>query len=701
MPSIIEGYNYDIFISYRQKDNKGDRWVSEFVEALKTELESTFKEEISVYFDINPHDGLLETHDVDASLKDKLKCLVFIPIISRTYCDTKSFAWENEFKAFINQTSNDPYGLKINVSGGNVTNRVLPVQIHELNAEDKKLVESELGGHLRGIEFIYKESGVNRPLAPNDDEKKNLNGLKYKNQINKVANAINEIIDGIKNTDRSGKVISDKITEEKPSEKIYHRTKIITGALIILALIVAGYFMVPKLIRPQEQLDKSIAVLPFKLLSDEPDKQYLADGMMDAITLYLSRIKDLRVITRTSVEQYRGSTKAPHVIGKELDVEYLLEGSFQKFGDNVRLIVQLIKANEESHAWANEYNRNWKDIFSVQSEVAQAIAGELHTIITPQEKILIEKIPTSNMEAYDAFLKGYFFYEKLDSVEVENKKATFWFKESIKLDSAFSLPWTYLSMCYWRLASTSLAPEFKEAENAAERALALDPTSGTAIVNMATILDNQYDFEGAEEKTRLAMKIDPDNQYVLRNAGRFYTLLGRKDESITLCNLALKNDPNNSTALYYLALAYFYSGNFKEAWTILNKYYALENKGLGTLYYQLLLAEGNLDRIINEPGFEEDYNARNIGLAAVNFRLEHKNVAEKICNDLKEKNIPFYWIAFAYTYGDEPEKVYEYLERSYALREKQLTYLGVEPAFKKFRNEPRMKILFQKMKFPV
>jgi hypothetical protein len=90
MASIIPGYEYDIFISYRQKDNKGDKWVSEFVEALKTELESTFKEAISVYFDINPHDGLLETHDVDASLKDKLKCLIFIPIISRTYCDPKS-----------------------------------------------------------------------------------------------------------------------------------------------------------------------------------------------------------------------------------------------------------------------------------------------------------------------------------------------------------------------------------------------------------------------------------------------------------------------------------------------------------------------------------------------------------------------------------------------------------------------------------
>src|SRR4030043_1844299 len=157
MPSIISGYEYDIFISYRQKDNKGDRGVSEFVEALKTELESTFKDEVSVYFDINPHNGLLESHDVDASLKEKLKCLVFIPILSRTYCDPKSYAWEHEFKAFLEQASKDQFGLMVKLPSGNVASRVLPVRIHDIETADIKECESVLGGVLRGIEFIYKE----------------------------------------------------------------------------------------------------------------------------------------------------------------------------------------------------------------------------------------------------------------------------------------------------------------------------------------------------------------------------------------------------------------------------------------------------------------------------------------------------------------------------------------------------------------
>ena len=169
MASVIPGYEYDIFISYRQKDNKHDGWVTEFVKNLKGELESTFKEEISVYFDINPHDGLLETYDVNASLKDKLKCLIFIPIISRTYCDPKSFAWEHEFKSFVEQASEDQFGLKVKLPNGNVTSRVLPVRIYDLDNYDIKLFESVFGGVLRSVDFIYKSAGVNRPLLSNED----------------------------------------------------------------------------------------------------------------------------------------------------------------------------------------------------------------------------------------------------------------------------------------------------------------------------------------------------------------------------------------------------------------------------------------------------------------------------------------------------------------------------------------------------
>src|SRR5687768_13146386 len=146
MSSLLSGFEYDIFVSYRHKDNKYDSWVSEFVANLRKELEATFKDDISIYFDENPHDGLLETHNVDKSLEGKLKCLIFIPIISQTYCDPRSFAWQHEFCAFNKLSQQDELGRDIKLANGNVKSRILPVKTHDLDSEDKIVIENEIGG---------------------------------------------------------------------------------------------------------------------------------------------------------------------------------------------------------------------------------------------------------------------------------------------------------------------------------------------------------------------------------------------------------------------------------------------------------------------------------------------------------------------------------------------------------------------------
>jgi len=174
MASIVPGYEYDIFISYRHNDNRSG-WVTEFVSILQEELAVTLKEPVSVYFDTNPQNGLLENHNVDKSLEGKLRCLIFIPIISQTYCDSKSYAWQYEFTVFSKLAKEDHLGRDIRLEGGNVASRILPVKIHDLDPEDKTLLENELGEVLRGIEFIFKSSGVNRPLKPSDNTDKNLN----------------------------------------------------------------------------------------------------------------------------------------------------------------------------------------------------------------------------------------------------------------------------------------------------------------------------------------------------------------------------------------------------------------------------------------------------------------------------------------------------------------------------------------------
>src|SRR6267142_4484431 len=300
MASIIPGFEYDIFISYRHKDNRGDHWVTEFVNALKTELEVTFKEDISIYFDVNPQDGLLETHNVDKSLEGKLKCVVFIPIISQTYCDIKSFAWQNEFRAFNKLAKEDQFGRDIKLGNGNVASRILPVKIHNLDAEDKTLLETELGGVLRAVEFICKSAGVNRPLRVEDKREDNLNRLSYRDQINKVANALKEIANGIR--------FPDTKEQMEEARRLPMSEPTLDGKSF------------------WDLNTKSIAVLPFLNLGQEASQEYFADGITENILVQLANLRQLRVISRTSVMRYKGTTKSAPEIASELGVKYILEG---------------------------------------------------------------------------------------------------------------------------------------------------------------------------------------------------------------------------------------------------------------------------------------------------------------------------------------------------------------------------------------
>jgi len=197
--SILPDYDYDIHISYRYNDNKYDGWVSEFVEKLNQELGATLKDKLTVFYDKTPEENREGTQGESGSASPKIKSLIFIPIISQTYCDVDSGVWKNEFRIFQDEIVRDTIGSYVKLPNGNTVSRVIPVKIHEIDTEDTRLLEKELSGVMRSIDFIYREEGVNRPLRPLDDEKMaSPSRPMYRNQINKVANAIKEIITGIK-----------------------------------------------------------------------------------------------------------------------------------------------------------------------------------------------------------------------------------------------------------------------------------------------------------------------------------------------------------------------------------------------------------------------------------------------------------------------------------------------------------------------
>jgi TolB-like protein/Flp pilus assembly protein TadD len=592
MASLIPGFEYDIFISYRQKDNKGERWVSEFVEALKTELESTFKEEISVYFDVNPHDGLLETHDVDASLKEKLKCLVFIPIISRTYCDPKSFAWVHEFRAFAEQASKDQFGLMLKLPNGNVASRILPIRIHDLDDCDIKLFESVTASYLRGVEFIYKESGVNRPLCSNEENPHdNLNHTIYRNQVNKVANAIKELIMAFEQQGQKPEAISEAVNKTKNTHVKKRRTAIFAVSVILLALMALSLIFIPKLINLKGPAEKSIAVLPFSSLSNDPNNQYLADGMMDAILTHLSKIKDVRVMSRTSVEQYRQSKKTTTEIGKELDVKYILEGSFQKFSDSIRLIVQLIKTGKEGHVWASIYDRLWNNVFSIQSEVAQKIASELMVVLTPEEIEKITKKPTENLDAYQAYLRGRYYVGQPHFTVEEWTLGLQGFQDAVDLDTTFALAYGELARAHARLIylrQDMSESRFEKADKAAAMALRLG--SDQPGVNIAIGYYYLYAYrdeaqalkhlEIAEKNFPKDADILADKVNILVEKAAINVTKGQWEEDIHLLEQALQLSPQDVSIITDLAEAYWFTRRYRDAVDACNKAIAISPNGV-------------------------------------------------------------------------------------------------------------------------
>ncbi len=484
MPSLLPDYEYDIFISYRHNDNL-DGWVTNFVESLEKELRGTLKDTLTIYFDKNPHDGLLETHHVDKSLEGKLKCLIFIPIISQTYCDPKSFAWQHEFVAFNKLSKEDQLGRDIKLSNGNVASRILPVKIHELDAEDTATIEREIAGVLRAIEFTYREAGVNRPLTPTDHKKDNLNNTDYRNQVNKVANAVKEIIHSLKKgtddttaggTKRQGSTINVSKRGLRKTSNLF-----LAGLFLI---VIAGFFWHTYKGDPiqGEAVDKSIAVLPFVNMSADPDQEYFSDGLSEELLNLLSKIPQLKVIARTSSFSFKGKNTDVREIGQLLGVAYLLEGSVRKSGNQLRITAQLIKTDDGSHIWSDTYDKELKDVFAIQDEIAKEITTQLRLKIPGLGKIA----KPQNIEAYDLMLEANY----IERLEGSNQKVIDLMEQAVSLDSTDAILWARLAKSYsiWGGNPTKRAERYAKAKRFAEKAIALDPDSPFAHHSLARIL---------------------------------------------------------------------------------------------------------------------------------------------------------------------------------------------------------------------
>jgi len=388
-----------------------------------------------------------------------------------------------------------------------------------------------------------------------------------------------------------------------------HRARVrwaeVVIALLVLAAIVAAFVFLLR--RPTRSamaiVEKSIAVLPFENHSRDPDNAYLADGIQDEILTRLSKIADLKVISRTSTQHYKSAPENLPEIARQLGVAHILEGSVQKSADAVRVNVQLIKAANDSHLWADTFDRKVTDIFSVESEVAKAIAEQLRAHLTGREEQVIAAKPTDNVEAYDAYLRGLAYSLKTANTSANSLGAQKYLREAVRLDPKFALSWALLSIVDARgYISLSLQPTValrEEARQAAETALTLQPNLGEAI-----LAKGQYhyaclkDYGTAVRYFEQARQFLPNNSQIPASLAYVARRRGQWDRSESYFNEAERLDPRNLRLLTQHALSYKILRRFPEALRKLDQVLNITPDDLDTLVQKAAIAqaEGDLPR---------------------------------------------------------------------------------------------------------
>jgi serine/threonine-protein kinase len=373
----------------------------------------------------------------------------------------------------------------------------------------------------------------------------------------------------------------------------------------VLVLIVAGFFLLPR--ASAHKIDKSIAVLPFENLSDEKENAYFADGIQDDVLTNLSKIGDLKVISRTSVMPYRGKASNVREIGKALGVATILEGSVRRIGNRVRVNVQLINTDNDQHIWAEDYDRDLTDVFAIQTDLAKKIVGELQAKLSPAEQARIDRKPTENGEAYLAFVQAHNLSCAVEDVE-KLKQSEQLYARAIELDPKFALALArYSQLQSWFLHTVEPTRERRQKARAlAEQALQLQPDLPEAHLAMGISYyygDNNYD--AAQKEFEIAQRGLPNESEVYLFVGAIQRRQGKWAESTANLEKAASLNPKDSWPLQNLAENYQVLRNFDEANKTIDRGLKVDPDGIGLweVKSKLAIAEKG-DLSVSEKAFE-------------------------------------------------------------------------------------------------
>lgn len=452
-----------------------------------------------------------------------------------------------------------------------------------------------------------------------------------------------------------------------------------------------------------------IAVLPLANISPDPNDAYFADGMTEELISTISKVRDLRVISRTSVMKYRGATKNVGEIARELNVGAVLEGSVRKSANRLRITVQLIDVKNDEHLWSQSYDRELEDVFAIQSDIAQRVAQALEVHLITKEKKRIDKKATESVEAYSLYLKGLHY--RGERTEEGFKKAIEYFEEALRRDPKFALAYAGMADCYAQLAEDGLLPPkegFPKAKDLALKALEIDDTLAEAHATLGAVLEDYYlDLPGAEREFERTLALNPNYGKVCRSYGAHLACMGRLNEAVAeirraqevnplaldvndcaatifncvnrykdavqTCQTMLRIDQNYFPAYQDLAETYLQNSMFKQAIEVLEKALTI-SKGASTVKgrlgyaYALSAQKGKARKILAE--LERDSEQRYV--SPITVALVHTGLGEK-------------------------DQAIKWLEKAYEERSGGLLTLKVRPIWSSLHSEPGFVRLLNKI----
>lgn len=484
---------------------------------------------------------------------------------------------------------------------------------------------------------------------------------------------------------------------------------ILSAVAIILATAVGGGLLFKRKGPTAPALnDPSVAVLPFEDLSAGKDQEYFSDGLTEQLTHNLARIPGLKVVAKSSTFQFKGKNADARVVGQELGVANILEGSVRRQGNHVRITAELIKVDTGFELWAQTYDREIKDIFAVQDEIALAATEALKLkLLGGNGQPVAPNLRSTNPELYQAYLQAEYYNER--GVDKETLgEALAYVDRAIALDGGYAPAWALRASVENRMARysfTDVTEGFRRSRDDAERAIALDPTAASGYLALAsTQIYYDWDWDTANTCVNKATTLEPGNVLILTMRSLLAEASGNLDEAVKFDEQAVEIDPLRATLRAGLGRLLYMAGRYDEARAALRKASDLNSQipFVPLILSKILIAEGKPQQALLEIEKEPNDWAKLTGQALVYHALGRKQDSNGALAGLIAKHATdsAYQVAEVYAYRGESDKAFQWLERAYDQRDSGLPTIKSDPLLKSLRHDPRYFEFLKKMRLP-